>query len=411
MDSRFTGGKIALVLALAGAACIVTAGYFMLPAGPHGAAASTMTGVKTLSESAMDSEGKRAEERQAAADAQRLAKEREAAQVAEKEPEALILAVGDIMLSRSVAAAIKENKGDVRWPFAQLRDMLRAPDLTFANLETPVTPGRVIKPGEMTFRTDPAALEGLSDAGVDVVSLANNHTPNFGSKGLIDTLARLDAAGIAHAGAGADIDAALTPAITKAGKLTVAWLAFNDADVVPPSYGAAKDHPGTAIMDVARVTAAVRDARTHANLVFVSMHSGHEYTTEADDHQKEFAHAAIDAGAAAVIGHHPHVVQPVEIYQGKPILYSLGNFIFDQTFSSDTMDGLTALLHVNAKGVTRVEFIPVHDPVHGQPTLANDAEYARVMKRLHLPAGTLTPATAGTGLRQGIDLPALPDGP
>ncbi len=300
-----------------------------------------------------------------------------------------LLVVGDIMLSRSVASAIKKA-GDVGYPFAETRDLLHSADIVFANLETSITAGRDINPGEMTFRADPKTVESMKVAGVTIVSLANNHVPNFGAKGILDTVSFLDAAGIAHAGAGKDDVAASASAIVERGGVRFAFLAFNDADVVPASYGAAPNHPGTILMDSEKMAEAVTDARKHADIVAVSMHSGIEYTRLPNEHQTTFAHAAIDAGADIVIGHHPHVVQTMEIYKGKPILYSLGNFIFDQDWSEDTKKGLAVRIIFGANGAERLEFIPIYIAKTGQPIIASDAARDEVLTRLGASIGDLT---------------------
>ncbi|HSD12777.1 MAG TPA: CapA family protein, partial [Patescibacteria group bacterium] len=203
-------------------------------------------------------------------------------------PRVTLVAVGDIMLSRTVGKTIAA-KGDVRFPYLRMRDWLRGADIAFANLETSVTPGRPVGQGEMLFRADPGTVDGLADAGFDVLSLANNHTPNFGQKGLKDTFRYLREAGIAFAGAGEDAAAARAPAVIERGGMRFAFLAFNDTDVVPASYAAGPAHAGTAFMDVAAMTEEVREARQTADVVIVSMHSGREYAYVPDASQVRFA--------------------------------------------------------------------------------------------------------------------------
>ncbi len=297
------------------------------------------------------------------------------------EKRATLIAVGDIMLSRSVAMAIRKA-GDVRYPFVHTRDLLHNADFVFANLETAITEGRVIKPGEMNFRADPNTVDGLKDAGITVVSLANNHVPNFGRKGILDTIAFLDAVEIAHAGAGKDEAAAIAPAIIERGGIRFAFLAFNDTDVVPDSYGAAPKRAGTMLMDTKKLATAIADARTRVDIVIVSMHSGTEYVHKPNSHQTSFAHAAIDAGADMVLGHHPHVVQTFEMYKNKPIIYSLGNFVFDQDWSEDTKKGLAARITFGEHGAERLEFIPIYSAKTGQPIIAPDDIRKEILKRL-----------------------------
>lgn len=292
-----------------------------------------------------------------------------------------LVAVGDIMLSRTVGKTIAA-KGDVRYPFLRMRDWLRGADIAFANLETSITPGRAVEQGEMLFRADPRTVDGLVDAGFDVLSLANNHTPNFGQKGLRDTFRYLHDAGIAFAGAGEDAAAARAPTVLERGGRRFAFLAFNDTDVVPASYAAGPAHAGTAFMDVDVMAEAVRDARKAADVVIVSMHSGREYAYVPDASQVRFARAAIDAGADLVIGHHPHVVQTVERYKDKLIFYSLGNFVFDQMWSEPTREGLAVKFTFEGPRVVRADLLPVRIEDYAQPHPSNGEIAGRTLARL-----------------------------
>ncbi len=296
----------------------------------------------------------------------------------EAPPEVSLLAVGDIMLSRTVAARIRERGDD--HPFRAMSGSLRLADIVFANLETPLTGGREIKPGEMTFRADPALAAELRRAGFNVVSLANNHTPNFGERGLNDTLKHLDAAGIRHAGAGTG-PAAAAPATVEAGGQNFEFLAYTDARWMPASYGAGESRAGVALMDVESMRRDVTQARNRGSIVVVSMHAGIEYAAGPDKVQTAFARAAVDAGADLVLGHHPHVVQTVEYYNGKFIFYSLGNFIFDQDWSRETRDGLAVKAVFRGRRLERIDLLPVVID-ESQPRLAAGDDARRILARL-----------------------------
>jgi poly-gamma-glutamate capsule biosynthesis protein CapA/YwtB (metallophosphatase superfamily) len=296
-------------------------------------------------------------------------------------PHATLIAMGDIMLSRVVGQKLRQHGN--AYAFEKMADELRKGDIVFANLETPITAGREITSG-MSFRSDPGVEYAMKDAGITVLSLANNHTPNFGEKGIIDTVALLDKAGIAHAGAGKDLAAASAPAVVEAQGLTVAFLAYNDSDVVPASYGAAEKHAGTNIIDGKRVAGDIAAARKLADLVIVSMHSGTEYVLEPNARQKAFAHAAIDGGADLVIGHHPHVVQRAEVYKGKYVFYSLGNFVFDQMWSADTRRGLVLKIRLGEDGVENVSYLPVLIEDYARPRPLGGKDGEAVIKRLGL---------------------------
>lgn len=285
-----------------------------------------------------------------------------------------LIAVGDIMLSRDVATKIKENQ-DYQHPFLKTADLLKNADLTFGNLESPITLGRSIQTNEMVFRADPEVTEGLNYAGFDVLSLANNHTLNFGEKGLTDTFRYLKEAGIDFVGAGETVSDANLPLIKEVRGMKFAFLAY--------SYvGSASSL--VAFMDPEKMEKAVKEAREKSDFVIVSMHAGTEYQFVPDKNQRDFAQKAVDAGAILVIGHHPHVVQLIEEYNNGYILYSLGNFVFDQMWSQETKEGLVAQIIFHKDGIEKIEFYPVIIEDFAQPRLAKKKERGRVLDRLNL---------------------------
>jgi len=300
---------------------------------------------------------------------------------AEQNPTVTMIAAGDIMLSRSVALKIRAHNVD--YPFAAIQDYLHSADIVFANLESPITAGPVVPTGSTTFHADPGVEVGLKDAGITVLNLANNHTPNYGDIGIADTIKYLDQQGIAHFGAGMNLAQADQPLYLERNGIKFALLGYNDSDVVPASYGATSNHAGTNIMDLAKLNRDVQAAKKNADLVIVSMHSGVEYQPLPDDSQKNFAHAAIDAGADLVLGHHPHVIETMEKYKGKYIFYSLGNFVFDQAFSNEVREGMTLKITFDKTGVTAVEYNPVWIEDLSQPKLTDDpATLAEELNRL-----------------------------
>lgn len=292
-----------------------------------------------------------------------------------------LMAVGDIMLSRDVATKIKKYQ-DYKYPFLKTTELFKKADLTFGNLETPITPGRVIHTNELTFRSDPEVVEGLIYAGFDILSLANNHTMNFGEKGLKDTLNYLKEAGISYIGAGENRVEAYQPVIKEVKGLKFAFLAYNDTNMVPASYEATENRAGTAFMDIETMQEDVKKAQARADFVIVSMHSGREYTFIPNNRQEEFAHKAIEAGAILVLGHHPHVVQTMEKYQDGYILYSLGNFVFDQMWSQETREGLIAEIIFSPEGIWGIELYPIIIEDFAQPRFATEIEQEPILKRL-----------------------------
>lgn len=288
------------------------------------------------------------------------------------------------MLSRNVAKKIKSHN-DFNYPFLKTRDYLKSGDLVFGNLESPITPGREIQTGEIVFRADPGVETALAETGFSVFSLANNHTPNFGEKGLKDTFKYLDQAGIKYAGAGENEEEAGSPVYLERKGIKFAFLAYNAPDVVPESYFANNSHAGTALMDIPKMTKSVSEAKQKADFVIVSMHAGNEYVQKPNQSQINFAHAAVDAGAELVIGHHPHVIQTVEKYKDKYIFYSLGNFVFDQMWSEATREGVIAKLIFNKDGITKIEFTPVLIEDYCQPKILEGKEAEEVLKLLEFP--------------------------
>lgn len=296
-----------------------------------------------------------------------------------------LIAVGDLMLSRDVAKKIKTKK-DINYPFLLVKDYLKKGDIVFGNLESPITAGREIQTNEMVFRADPGTEKALKEAGFNILSLANNHTPNFGQSGLKDTFRLLKEAGLQYVGAGANADEANAPRYLEAKDLKFAFLAYNDPLLVPKSYEAKDDHHGTAFMDIEKMMEAVKEAEEKADFVIVSMHAGKEYAEMPNQSQINFARAAIDAGADFVIGHHPHVVQKMEQYKGKYIFYSLGNFVFDQMWSEETKEGVIVKVFFNKNGPTRFEAQPVLIEDFSQPRILEGGRAEKILKRLELPS-------------------------
>ncbi len=287
-----------------------------------------------------------------------------------------ITAVGDIMLSRGVGRAIARRGPG--YPFAHGSKILPESDLTFANLESPISDRGVAMRKPYVFRADPRSLAGLSGAGFKIVSLANNHALDWGGAALADTMKRLDDAGIAHAGAGKDLAAARKATTLPVNGTRVAFLAY--CDLFPASYYQHPDKATIAPADPQTLPMDIADARSRADLVVVSFHWGNEYRFRASERQRMLAHLAIDAGADLVLGHHPHVLEEIERYRGRVIAYSLGNFVFDQR---DSFSRESAVLQVRlSPGKSTVEEIIPIRITHYQPGPADAATTERVLARL-----------------------------
>jgi poly-gamma-glutamate synthesis protein (capsule biosynthesis protein) len=304
-----------------------------------------------------------------------------------------INAVGDVMLARDLVD-LMDRYGPL-YPYERVRHLLADADVTIANLEGTFTEHGAAASKLYTFRTPPRHARGLAEAGIDIVSLGNNHTMDYGREGLEDTLAALDGAGVRRAGAGLDEAAARRPAVLEAGGLRLAFLSYN---AVLEATFAGPGSPGVARASVAAVRDDVAAARAAADLVIVALHAGSEYTDAPTAEQRALARAAIDAGAALVLGHHAHVLQGWERYGGGLIVYGLGNFVFDLDADDLATLGprpfLTIVLRVELgrEGVIAASARPVFiDPMENRPLPATGDRLREVEERLQRLSAALSP--------------------
>jgi len=295
-------------------------------------------------------------------------------------PKYHLLFAGDIMLDRDVEASIYANgAGDWRYPFIQIASTTQAADIAFANLEGNLSDQGANQGSIYSFRMDPNTLEGLTYTGFDVLSLANNHSLDWGRRALVDTISKLNQAGIKTIGAGQDEETANAPAIFELSDGTkIAYLAYTN--LYPKSFEATAESAGISHFSPELIQELIQELKgadplstggltSSADIVIVSLHWGHEYEAEPREWQKNLAYGLIDAGADLVIGHHPHVVQPTEHYKNGYIAYSLGNFVFDQFFSKATMEGLVVEAVVQNKQIIELKEIPITISPTFQPRL------------------------------------------
>lgn len=269
-----------------------------------------------------------------------------------KNSTATFLAVGDIMLSRDVGKLIQtQNNPDL--PFLSIADELKSTDFNFANLESPVAAGLPVIGGtSLIFGANSSSLSSLKDFNFQVINLANNHAFDQGLDGVDITRLTLDKLGIEHEGTGDNLDQAWQPAVVSANGIKLCFIgasfsSVNDGGKTTNSYVAR-------IEDAGRLKTAIASAKTECDFTVVTVHAGIEYTKTPNTAQTTFAHSAIDDGADVVIGAHPHWVQTIEKYKGKYIFYSLGNFVFDQGWSKQTMEGLTLKIQISKKLISNV---------------------------------------------------------
>lgn len=263
------------------------------------------------------------------------------------EPAVKLAFVGDVMLDGAPGASIRAGRD----PFERFEQELSAADIAVANLECSVATGGTRVEKIYTFRAEPGVVPVLARH-FAAVSLANNHSGDYGPAALVETMTLLGASGIAFFGAGRDLRAAHRPLLVERRGVRIALLGYDE--FLPRRFEAGSASPGVAWSEDEDVVADIRGARAAgADIVIPFMHWGWEYEPRPSARQRELAHRMLDAGADAVVGSHPHVTQIAEFYRGKPIVYSLGNFVFDGFDAPEARTGWLLELELGKGGVTR----------------------------------------------------------
>jgi len=265
----------------------------------------------------------------------------------------ILIATGDILLGRAVNyRTVTKNNFD--WPFENIQNILKTADVAFINLEGPLIENCVLTQIGMRFCGDIRNAEGLVNAGVDVVNLANNHAGDYGVEGIKQTTKLLNDKGIETIGTG-------KVEIIEVKGQKLAFLGYN--------HISGHLSAGIAWADEEKIEEDIKAVRKIADIIIVGFHWGVEYVTQPTAKQKELAHLAIDSGADLIIGNHPHWIQPVEEYKGKTIIYALGNVVMDQMWSLKTRQGEIAKFVFKDKKLIDMELIPVQIEDYGQPRL------------------------------------------
>lgn len=307
----------------------------------------------------------------------------------EQKSSASFLAVGDIMLSRNVAQKIKDS-GNPLLPFLPFASAFQSVDFSFGNLESPFSGHNDFNStGSLIFNVPKENIKGLVENKFKVLSLANNHALDQAEAGLQYTIKYLDENNIKHIGAGLTMDSAWAPAVVEQNNIKICFVGASYASV--NDGGKTTNDYVARIENVEKLKSSILNLKSACDFIVASMHAGTEYVTKPNQDQVNFAHAAIDAGADMVIGHHPHWVQTIERYcpntatspwpspqkereglqsaipspnegrvpegrerlqcaNPKYIFYSLGNFIFDQMWSQETREGLVLKIRVSKEG-------------------------------------------------------------
>ena len=363
---------------------------------------------------------------------------------------------GDLMLEHSIV------RGGRSPGSARVWEIFADADLVFVNLECPLTARGAPADKHVAFRSDPALAHELRAAGIDVVTLANNHMFDHGVDGMNDTLTALSGAGVAAVGAGRDLATALAPAVLSANGTRVAFVGV--ATTLPVGSGASSDRPGIAPIhvttsyvvdgtgldetpgiapfvetrawpaDVDAVASAVSSAKRAADVCIVGIHWGvpHGFVAQFQDllatYQRPLAKALIDAGADVIVGHHPHMLHGIEVIEGRPVLYSLGNFLFHsvtvgkfpQLRRSDppyswrslrskiNLDSIVAVVTLDRGRPTAVEMIPIVMNDGGDPELAGAHDAARILETLADLSAPFGTRIAIAGERGRVDVATAP---
>jgi poly-gamma-glutamate capsule biosynthesis protein CapA/YwtB (metallophosphatase superfamily) len=281
------------------------------------------------------------------------------------EPPLSLIAVGDIMLGGRARKALKEHGAD--YPFAAVMPMLRRASIVLGNLEGPLARKAQKQDRNFSYRVKPRVATSILRAGINVVTLANNHLTDCGREGVLETLEALAVAGVTPLGAAADENAAHRPVIREAGRWRIGLLGY----YWNRRCAATANLPGGAMGVFEELETDIRKLRSQVDRVVVTFHWGRPYKLEPSPRARAKAHFAIECGADAVVGHHPHIIQAFEVYCGCPIFYSIGNFAFGS--GNSRAEGLMlGFRFEDAKTVVNVHplYVKNRDPrVNYQPKL------------------------------------------
>ena len=272
----------------------------------------------------------------------------------EPEEAVTLLFAGDVLLSDHVLNAYQSGGGITGVVDQNLLEEIQKADLFMVNEEFPFsTRGEAAPDKQYTFRLPPERVSIFQEMGIDLVTLANNHALDFGTDALVDTLDTLDGAGISHVGAGRNLEEAKKPVIVELQGKTIGFLGASR--VIPEtSWNASSSKPGMLVTyDPSMTIQEIEKLDQNCDYVVVYVHWGIEWAEHPEEYQRAMGKQYIDAGADLVVGSHPHVLQGIEYYKGKPIIYSLGNFVFGSSIPR------TALLKAElGSGQEKLTLIP-----------------------------------------------------
>ena len=296
---------------------------------------------------------------------------------------------GDIIIGRTVYEQ-EMRRNDYTSSFALVRDYLQNADYTVADAEWTAADGIPHPLAGMSFSSPAKSLEGLSYAGIDAVSLANNHSMNGGVSAFEQMLDSLVARKIGYFGAGRNYNQAHEPYIADVKGVRVAFLGYTS---IPGNFEAGANSTGNAFIkispwytfsdaDVAQMENDIKAAKTKADVVIPYFHWSQEYVHEPNEQMRQVAHRAVDAGATMVVGSHPHWVQGIEWYKNTLIAYSLGNFVFDQEQSLKTKQGVVLSTEFSGNRLVKADLVPVQIEQYFQPHILEGATSQEVLNNI-----------------------------
>lgn len=286
-----------------------------------------------------------------------------------------IVAMGDICFARNPMPAFNEDGISV---FENVEVAFEDADITFANLECVLCSdcfSRADKSpdgGVYHLRQDPSIVWMLKSAGVDVVSLANNHTMDYGSDGLQETIKTLDDNQIKHFGAGLNLEEASQPLYIETSGVRFAFIGANE--IPPTSFYATDNRPGCVPIRTEKICSLINEAEQNSDFVIISLHWGLEGKSYTTNRQQTLAHRFIDEGADIIFGHHPHVLQKTEWYNDGLICYSMGNFIFNTSIPHWHKSALFVIEVSKNEGIIDYNMIPVELDKNGVPSFTTDED-------------------------------------
>lgn len=295
-------------------------------------------------------------------------------------PEISIAAVGDLMLGSWVTPVLEQN--GATYPYQKTTPYLESADLAIANLEAPFTLEGELFEKKFNFKVPPKFASGLPQGGIDVVTLANNHTMDYGETGLISTFETLDRVSIHYSGAGQNKQQAHQPVVVEAQGRRIAF--FGYSMTFPTEFYAGDDSAGTAYPEPDLMAANISMWDDSVDFVVASFHWGAEKRETPKDYQITFAHLAIDSGADLVLGHHPHVLQGLEVYKNRLIAYSLGNYVFG-SYSKHSVDSIILKVILRDDGLFYARCVAINvdnRQVEFQPEVVSGARQQVILSKL-----------------------------